>query len=88
MDPTKENTYSIQLPADSQEQVSVMLDGPKLQEIEQLVNDELHPYRYQTTIIDHSDHQFTFAAPEKSKKRKKVRKIQQMTCKKKNCRNR
>ncbi len=42
-----------------------MLDGPKLQEIEQLVNDELHPYRYQTTIIDHSDHQFTFAAPEK-----------------------
>ncbi|MBR8695393.1 hypothetical protein I8F73_03480 [Enterococcus faecalis] len=43
MDPTKENTYSIQLPADSQEQVSVMLDGPKLQEIEQLVNDELHP---------------------------------------------
>ena len=59
-----------------------MLDGPKLQEIEQLVNDELHPYRYQTTIIDHSDHQFTFAAPEKSKKRKKVRKIQQMTCKK------
>ncbi|HFO0432411.1 type VII secretion protein EsaA [Enterococcus faecium] len=65
MDPTKENTYSIQLPADSQEQVSVMLDGPKLQEIEQLVNDELHPYRYQTTIIDHSDHQFTFAAPEK-----------------------
>ena len=38
MDPTKENTYSIQLPADSQEQVSVMLDGPKLQEIEQLVN--------------------------------------------------